>query len=99
MAVTVTAFSALAQDMLGASIQIGAVPPLLHENLANGASPVNSSVMPDNVRLVRIATDAKIRVAIGVNATAGANDMLMHANSTEYFSIRPGDRVSVVNSA
>lgn len=98
MPVTVTGYRALARDANGHVIQAGSAPPIFHEELTNGASPVNSSPFPEGVTLVRVATDAKIRVAIGASVTVTATSPLMHANSTEFFSARPGDRVSVVNS-
>jgi len=99
MPVTVTQYTRLATDAAGHTVQVGAAPGLGSFELTNGASAVNSSPFPDTVRFIRVATDAKIRVAIGVGATATSTSPLMHANSTEFFSVIPGDRISVINSA
>lgn len=98
MAVTVTTYRNLARDAQGNVIQAGQAPAASHEELTNGASAVNTANFADGVTLARVATDAKIRIAVGVSAVATSTSPLMHANSTEFFSVRPGDRISVINS-
>jgi len=98
MAVTVTSYRRIARDANGHSIQVGA-DQVAHEELTNGAGAVNSSAFLDGVSLIRVATDAKVRIRIGVSAVAVGTDPLLPSGAVEYFAARSGDRISVINSA
>lgn len=57
-----------------------------------------STDVPAGVAAVRVICDAACNLAIGPDAEAGASDMLLPANTVEYFKVSPGDRVSFKGS-
>lgn len=57
-----------------------------------------STVIPAGVDAVRVISDTVCNLKIGVNAEAGASDMLLPANVVEVFRVSPGDRVSFKGS-
>ena len=71
--------------------------PLLSENVTSSGTSAQSSAMPANTEVVRIATDTTIRVLIGSNPTALATSVRMLADTSEYFTVREGHKVAVIN--
>jgi hypothetical protein len=61
-----------------------------------GAVSLQSAAFGANTRIVRIHTDAICSIAFGSNPTATTNTARMAANATEYFGVKPGDRVAVI---
>lgn len=49
-------------------------------------------------KLVRIHTDGIISVKFGANPTADVNSKRMAANTTEYFGVRPTDKVALITN-
>lgn len=50
-------------------------------------------------RLVRVHTDAPIKVSIGGAPGATSASPRLAANQTEYFSVNPGDKLAWITSA
>lgn len=63
-----------------------------------GAGSLQSAAFGSSTRLVRIHTDAICSIAFGSNPTATANSKRLAANATEYFSVKPGDKVAVITN-
>lgn len=55
-----------------------------------------SSAFAATTKLVRIHTDSICCVAFGKSPTATTNSRRMAAGQTEYYFVRPGDKVSAV---
>lgn len=49
--------------------------------------------------MIRVHTDAPIKISIGSNPGATANSPRLAANQTEYFTVTPGHKLSFVTSA
>lgn len=56
----------------------------------------NSTAAPDGIHKVRVVVTTAAYVAVGKSAVASSSFTYMPADSPEYFTIRPGERVSAV---
>jgi hypothetical protein len=74
----------------------GAEPSVADQQLAIG-SEVKSAAFKGNY--VRIHVDAACRILFGPNPTASSASKRMAANTTEYFGVAPGHKVSIITSA
>lgn len=59
----------------------------------------SSAVFGQYTRLVRVHTDAPIKLSIGTAPGATANSPRLAANQTEYFGVNPGDKIAWITSA
>lgn len=58
-----------------------------------------SSVIPAGVAAIRVVCDAACNLKIGIDAEAGASDMLLPANVVETYKVSAGERVSFKGSS
>ena len=78
-------------------IQSAQTPALAEQRVAISGSHHESAAFDTNTKFVRLNTDAICSVAFGTSATAATtSDARMAANQTEYFSVLPGQLVSVI---
>lgn len=99
MPLDISEYDALAVDINGHVIAAGVEPPIAEQTpVAIGASSTQSAAFNDRTRFVRLHCDAPCRVAFGVNPTAGANSKRMAAGQTEFFGVRPGQKVAVIQT-
>lgn len=97
MPLDITEYVNLARDATGAIIPVGAEPATTQQvNITAGSLPSNP--FGPGARLVRLHADAACRVEIGPSATATQASKRMAAGQTEYFGVRPGDRVAVIST-
>jgi hypothetical protein len=64
-----------------------------------GASAAASTAVSNATVVVRLISTSNCHVAFGSAPTAGATDMLLVANSPEYFKVNPADKVSVIQDS
>jgi len=76
---------------------IAAEPSITTQTLAIGAE-VKSAAFNAQTRYVRIHTDAICSIAFGSSPTATTASMRLAAPQTEYFSVTPGHKVSVISN-
>lgn len=62
-------------------------------------SGTSSAAFNQYTNLIRVHTDAPIKVTIGTSPSATANSPRMAANQTEYFTVKPGDKIAFITSA
>ena len=67
-----------------ATPQAAVLPPLAYQNVTAGET---SSALQSATTLVRIATDADVRIAIGEDPDASTRGMVMYAGSSEIFAV------------
>jgi hypothetical protein len=102
--VNVAEFSALGFGGVGQAAQ---EPPINVQNVAIGATSVQSGAFQPGTRMIRIATDAIAWIAFGNNPVAvavGAGTIRMAANTAEYFCVATtsgpsgptGDKIAVI---
>jgi hypothetical protein len=92
----VTEFSGMVPDGLGAIPQAAKQPPLAEQTVGINATPASSAVFTSKTRLVRVHTDSAC--SINFSGNASVSNARMAANQTEYFSVDPGAKVSVIQN-
>lgn len=81
----------------GGVVQAAQRPGLRQQTVAIGGSSTQCALaFKDDTRLLRVHTDAICSISIGTNPTATVTDSRMAANTTEYFSVRAGDKIAVI---
>ncbi len=65
-------------------------------NVVIGASSVQSNPFGPNTSVARVHADSICSISFGANPTATNSNARMAANSTEYFTVRPGECVAVI---
>ena len=60
-----------------------------------GAS-TQSLALGASTRLVRLNTDAPCHILVGEAPTASLTSLRLSAEATEYFGVRPGDKIAVI---
>lgn len=65
-------------------------------NLTIAGTAANSAPYASQIQQIRVATTDFCRIAIGPNAVATTDDMLLVPEEVEFFTIAAGDRVSIL---
>lgn len=73
-------------------------PALVEQTVAIGGSATSSSAFSGDTKLIRVHTDAICSIKIGAAPTATATAARMSADSTEYFYVLPGHKISVITN-
>src|SRR5574343_1500902 len=73
-------------------------PGVTTQTVSIGGTTAQSSAFGATTRFVRIHTDAICSIAFGSNPTATTSKLRLAANQTEYFGVRPGDKVAVITN-
>lgn len=61
-----------------------------------GAGSLKSAAFGGACRLIRVHTDVICSVAIGTDPTASVDTMRLAAGQTEYFGVKPGEKIAVI---
>lgn len=77
--------------------QVAKTPRVNMQKLTIG-SEVKSTAFKPETSLIRVHVDAICSIAIGDSPTASTSDSRMSADTTEYFAVRPGDKLSVISN-
>lgn len=105
MPLFITEYARLAMDERGNVIAAGQEPCQTVQAIAIGASSTPSSAFGSVTRFVRVHTDANCAIEFrsanpGVDPVAVAGtSMRLPAGATEFFGVRPGQKVAVVQSS
>ena len=89
----------LATDVNGHVIPTGREPAIAVQDVSLGAGSTQSSAFNDRTKLIRVNCDAAFRMAIGPDPTASATTARISAGATEFFGVRPGDKIAVIQSS
>lgn len=76
---------------------IASEPSLATQTVAIGTE-ADSAAFSANTRYVRVHSDAICSIAFGASPTATTASMRLDAGQTEYFSVIPGHKVSVISN-
>lgn len=72
-------------------------PALANQTVAIAGSSAQSAAFNNETRIIRIATDIACNVVVGgTNPTATTSSMRLATGQTEYFVVRPGDKLAVI---
>lgn len=93
----ISEYDNVARDNIG-MVQAGQEPSIATQTVAIGAGSTQSAAFSANTKFVRIHTDAICSVKFGANPTAAATDARLAANQTEFFGVRPGQKVAVITN-
>lgn len=80
--------------------QMAGTPATAEQVVAIGAGSTQSAPFNAATRIVRLHAEAICAVAVGgSNPTAsGTNSARLIAGQTEYFAVKPGDKIAVIQS-
>lgn len=84
---------------IGGLVPIAQIPSITTQVLTHTGSSVQSAGFDSDTRFVRIHTDSVCHVIAGDNPTATTSNMRMAADQTEYFGVRPGQKIAVIQGA
>lgn len=90
----ITEYSRLAIEYQGLTAMVG-LEPSRTQTAAIGAGSVQATIGP-GTRFVRLHTDAICHVKFGTNPVATSSEMRMAANQTEFFGLKGGELVAVI---
>lgn len=72
-------------------------PEITHQTVSVSGTSVQSTAFNAQTVLIRLYADAAMCVQIGTtNPTATATSLPLNANQTEYFIVRPGDKLAAI---
>ena len=90
----VTEYARLAIESQGIPVLVG-LEPSKTQTVAVGAGSLQAT-LGLGTKFVRLHTDAICHVKFGTNPTASATEMRMAANQTEFFGVKGGELVAVI---
>jgi hypothetical protein len=85
-------------DNISDSLFVAPEPPLAEQTVAIGAASAQSAPFSAETRFIRVHTDAACSILVGANPTATTAKKRLAADQTEYFGVRPGDRIAVIEN-
>jgi hypothetical protein len=95
----VAEFQDTAKTMNTGSIQAPQHPPIAEHTLSIGGSSQVSNAFAAHARLIRVNTDAVCHVAIGADPTATTGSMRLAENQTEFFGVKGGHKIAVIQGS
>lgn len=95
----ITEFSRSGNSNSGQALPIGHLPPVADQRVVFTTSSVQSSAFNADTKFVRVHTDATCHLVFGDDPTALLDSMRMLVGTTEYFSVKPGQKVAVIGLA
>lgn len=73
-------------------------PPVAEQTIAIGGASAPSAAFNTGTTLIRVHTDAICSIKIGTAPTASATTSRLAAGQTEYYAVRPGDKIAVITN-
>jgi hypothetical protein len=92
----ITEFSQVGADNIGAQFY-GLWPAVAEQTVAIG-TVTSSSAFNAQTRFIRVHVDAICSIEIGAAPTATTSTARLAANTTEYFAVAPGHKISVITN-
>jgi hypothetical protein len=94
----ITEFANLVEDEKGHIIPAGKTPPRAQQKVTFTTSS-QSAAFNQQVEIIRVIADADVHLKFGSNPTATAADMLVKANTVEYFGVVSGQKVAAYDGS
>lgn len=86
-------------DLAIGRAQAMTLPPLRTQTVAiSGTSAATALAFTENTRMVRVHTDVICSLAVGTAPTATTSDLRLAADQTEYFGVKPGEKIAVITN-
>jgi hypothetical protein len=80
----------------GGTLQVGQELANTSQAVAISAGSLQSVAFNIRTRHIRVHTDAQCSIEFGLNPTATITSCVLSAQQTEYFGVRPGDKLAVI---
>lgn len=93
----ITEYPELQQDTLGRDMLVGKGRGLQNRATFTG-TPGLSTTFAADMHIIRLHVNAACHIAFGTAPVATTNDAKLAANQTEFFSIIPGDKISLIDA-
>jgi hypothetical protein len=94
----VTEYANIGRDQ-GQGVKLVPLPPVAEQIVAIGVASTQSGAFNGATNFIRAHADAICSIAVGANPSATAGNARMAANQTEYFQVRPGDKIAVIQNS
>ncbi|MFO0201966.1 MAG: hypothetical protein ACK528_02440 [Alphaproteobacteria bacterium] len=94
----ITEYQSLAKDRADNVIAAGSEPANLVQAVTFAASSVQSEAFAETTQFVRVHSDATCQVLFGSDPDAALGGTRLIANGTEFFGVRGGLKLSVIQS-
>jgi hypothetical protein len=94
----ITEFANIGRDQ-GQGVQATSLPPVAEQTIAIGVASAQSGAFSGATNFIRAHADSICSIAVSVNPTAIASNARLAANQTEYFQVRPGDKIAVIQNS
>lgn len=88
----------LAESWAVFRIEVAQEPSQVDQVLTFTSDETKSTAFLPTTKFIRIHTDTACSIAVGPNPTATVNNKRLAANSTEYFGVMPGNKLSVISN-
>lgn len=101
MPLDITEYTDLASDARGNVVPTGLEPSRLVQQVQVGIGSVQSQPLSDVTRFVRLHSDVTCRVAFGPpgsSPVAGPESQRLVGGASEFFGVRPGSVIAVIQS-
>ena len=96
----VSEYDGVAPGGSGGAAQVAPGKPLASQTVAiGGTSAAVTNAFSAGTKIIRVHTDAVCSIAVAATPTAVATALRMAADSTEYFSVQPGDKIAVITNS
>lgn len=92
----ISEYSVLPRDGKGIGVPVGQEPCLVDQTPVAIGAEAKSAAFGADTKFIRFHCDAICSIAFGTNPTATTNNKRLAANTTEYFGVIPGQKVSVI---
>lgn len=74
------------------------VPPIAEYVIAISGSSTKGQSFSDNTNYVRVNCDTICSISFGNDPTATTSNMRLAANQTEYYEVRKGQKIAVIQN-
>ena len=94
----VTEYDNLGKDEDAKTVQAAKNPPVTDQTVTF-TTTTQSATFNGKTKLIRIACASASHYLVGANPTATTSKALLPANTVEYLSVNPGDKIAFVDVA
>lgn len=94
----ITEYQSLAKDRSGNVIAAGMEPANLVQAVTFSTTSAQSAAFAETTQFVRVHSDTTCQVLFGLNPDAAIGGTRLIANGTEFFGVRGGYKLSVIQS-
>lgn len=91
-------YTSTGRDANGKELPFPAEPPVARQTVTTSATAAQSSAFNAATKFVRIVGSGAVALEFGPDPTAVVTDTWVPATTPEFFSVRGGDKLSVIDA-